>query len=349
MYKIANKKRVAIVGCGAVAYRWYFDGIMKSENCTLAALVDNNSTALMEAGKYFGKSNNLFADYRQLFTDDICDIVLVLTPHKSHYEIVKDCLEHKLHVYSEKPFAENYLQAIELIKIAKENDVTLCSAPQVMLSSRNKKVKELINDGVIGDVTLVHASGSNMGPADRKGVTYDPTWFYQDGGSLSSLGIYTLALVQYIWGIPRSIVGYSTISLPERIVQHGPFAGKKVCVTAPDNEVSILDYGQWFVLFDGSYSVKKPEKWELIIHGSQGKLLVGGFGGKESIQLVTDHGEQEIGPEDDCHLHWNLFWGVDEQAKAILSNTVSETDASFAAETIRLIEAIRKNGKIVVF
>lgn len=342
-----DKVRVAIVGCGAVAYRWYFDGIIKSKKCILTALVDNDKTALEKANQYCGGCKNLYTDYEMLLKDDICDIVLVLTPHKTHYKIVKCCLEHKVHVYSEKPLAENYAQAIELLDLAKMKGVTLCAAPQVMLSSRNRKTKELLASGIIGDVTLVHASGSNMGPADRKGVTYDPSWFYQDGGSLSSLGIYTLALVQYIWGMPKGITGYSTVSLPERIVQYGPFAGKRIEVTAPDNEVAILDYGRWFVLFDGSYSIKKPSKWELVIHGSQGKLLVGGFGGKESILLVRDDCEEYIGPDDDCHLNWNLFWGVDEQAEAILTKRVSETSAEFAVGTVKMIEAIHNNEKVI--
>lgn len=341
-----KKRKVVIVGCGAVAYRWYFDGLKKSDLCDIVALIDINEQALSKAAEYckVDKTFNNLDDFCRKKIE--CDIIVVLTSHKSHYQIIKKCLSLGYNVYSEKPFAESYKQAKELITLAENNNLLLCSAPQVMLSSRNKKTKELVSNGFIGDVVMVRASGSNMGPAARPDTNYDPVWFYNDGGSIASLGIYTLALVLFIFGVPKKVVGFSGIAIPERTVIFGPCAGKKFNVTAPDNEVALLKYNNsMYVLFDGSYSVKNQIKYELIIHGTLGTLYVGGFGGKGSILYDKGDGIKEIGPDDDCHLRWNLSWGVDEMARAMNENREPCTNARFAAETINVIESIRKSEK----
>lgn len=346
------KKRVAIVGCGAVAYRWYFSGLLNSDDCEIVALADIDKTNLEKASEYC-KVDQLYISLDELIRDkDLFDIVVLLTPHKCHYSQVKRLLNAGINVYSEKPFAETTEQAIELINLANKKNLVFCSAPQIMLSSRNKLTKKYIEDGLIGDVLLVRASGSNMGPAYRKDTNYDPEWFYNDGGSLSSLGIYTLSIIIFLFGMPKRLFGLSGISMPVREVLYGPAKGKVFRVTAPDNEVALLDYGQNYVLFDGSYVVNPPQKHELIIHGTKGTLYVGGFGGKQSIVLAREGIKTEIGPEDRCHIDWNLSWGIDEMSKAMAENRKALTNAEFALNAIELIEAIRhssKNNEVISF
>lgn len=102
-------KRVVIIGCGAVAYRWYFDGILNSRDCEVAALVDNNENALQKAGKYL-QSKNLYSSIEEFFDSGIiADIALILTQHSMHFELIEKCLNQGLHVYSEKPFVENFI------------------------------------------------------------------------------------------------------------------------------------------------------------------------------------------------------------------------------------------------
>jgi len=344
-----RKFGVVVVGCGAVAYRWYFKGLIKSSECEITALVDTNQENLKEARKYCAmKETQCFDNFDSFFHSSIrhkTDIALILTPHHSHYSVIKKCLSHGLHVYSEKPFATNSHDAVELVKLAASKTLTFCSAPQVMLSTRNLVTKTLVQDKIIGDVVLVRASGSNMGPADRPGVDYDPRWFYQDGGSISSLGIYTLALVQFLFGSPNRVSGYSGISIPDRTVKYGPYANNRFLVTAPDNEVAILDYNGMYVLFDGSYCVKHPVPYELIIHGTDGTLHVGGPGGKESVLLSRNDERTAVGPDDACHLEWNLCMGVDEMARSMRDNRDPTNSARFAAETIEMIEAIRRSSQ----
>lgn len=335
-------KKVVIIGCGAVAYRWYFKGIKNSNYCEVAALVDVDKEALEKAGRYLN-TDKLYGSLEDFFASKVkADIALVLTRHKLHFSLIKECLNNGLNVYSEKPFASNYLEAKYLLKLAKDKNLLLASAPQVKLSSRNKKVKQIIDNGILGKIALVRATGSNMGPAGRKDTNYDPKWFYNDGGSLASLGIYTLSLLIYLFGEPDRVAAYSGTAFPYRTVKFGPNKGDKFKVSAPDNQIAILDYGDGtFVMFDGSYTINHPVQNDLIIHGELGTLYVRGFGGKDSIILKKDNLETKLGPDDDCHIKWNLFWGVDNLAKALEKKEKLIVTGQFASKVIKVMDAMK--------
>ena len=64
-----------------------------------------------------------YRDYRE--TVDCVDAVMVSTPTIHHYSIAKYFLENKKHVLVEKPITHTLEQADELIRLAKENNVTL--------------------------------------------------------------------------------------------------------------------------------------------------------------------------------------------------------------------------------
>jgi len=342
-----KKLNIGILGCGGVAERWYLKGLTgQKDKYDLVAVADINYLKAKNAALKYNIQKT-YRSLKELSTHPNLDLIVVLTGHKDHYENIRYCLNHKLHVYSEKPFAPNYKKGLELIKLAKKRNLYLGSAPQIMLSSRNKKVKEIITSGTLGKITFVRASSSNMGPADRKGVSYDPRWFYNDGGSLKSLGIYGLADVLWWLGKPKRVAGLSGISIPNRTVMYGPLAGKKFTVKSPDNEVALLEFkNETYVLFDGSYSVLTPPQYEFEIHGTKASLFVGGFGGKNSIFIQ----EREktlvpIGPEDTCHLDWNLSWGVEETIAAILEKRETLTNPEFALLTIQVIDAIQSSSK----
>ncbi len=352
---IEKQLKVAILGCGAVADRWYLKGLILSPESTrykVVAVCDIDEQKARQVVQDFGVPN-FCTDYKDLLKYKP-DLVVVLTRHNDHYEHNKYFLSNGINVYSEKPFAESVEQGIELVGLAKSNSLVFGSAPQVMLSSRNQKIKEIIKIGRIGKISLVRASCSNLGPAGRPDTDYDPEWFYQQGGSLSSLGIYGLSALIWLMGTPQRITCYEGIANPVRKVMYGPVAGKNINVTAPDNVVAMLDYGSAsYVLFDGSYSVPTPPKYDFEIHGSEGSLLVGGFGGKDSIVLCVPGQEPEmVGPDDDCHVRWNLSWGVEDTINAIIDKRTPGVSAEFALEVLKVVEKMQESsqsGKVIKF
>lgn len=56
---------------------------------------------------------------------DSVDWIFVVTPDKTHYEITKTCLEKGKNVFCEKPFTNNYKDAVNLFKLAHKNNLKL--------------------------------------------------------------------------------------------------------------------------------------------------------------------------------------------------------------------------------
>lgn len=346
-----KKIRLGILGCGAVAYRWYLKGLCgDKESYRVVAVCDVDKKRAQQAASDYNVGFNC-STKDELLNFGI-DAVLILTRHKDHFEHIKFFLENNVHVYSEKPFAENYQDGQKLVALAKSKGLKFGSAPQIMLSSRNIKTKQLINSGLIGKITLVRASCSNLGPAGRLDTDYDPEWFYNEGGSLASLGIYGLSALLWIMGKPEKISCFQGIAYPNREVLYGPAKDKQFRVTAPDNVTAMLDFGEGcFALFDGSYSVANPPKYDFEIHGTKGSLLVGGFGGPASILHCTlEKVSTEVGPDDNCHLTWNLSWGVEDMLNAILENIEPAASADFALGVIDVMDKmhVSANQSVIV-
>jgi predicted dehydrogenase len=346
MKTIMKKLRIGILGCGAVAYRWYLKGLCKTNSLyDVVVVCDIRKASARKAAIDFTIPH--FCTTKEEMIKHNLDLVVVLTRHKDHYENILYFLKKGIHVYSEKPFVTTSAEGHHIITFANKHRLTVGSAPQVMLSTRNQTVKQLIKKGLIGKVTFVRVSSSNLGPAARTDTNYDPIWFYKDGGSLWSLGIYGLSTLIYILGIPKIVSSFEGIAIRERKVLYGPVKGKKFTVTAPDNVIAMFDFGQnTFCLYDGSYSVATPPKYELEIHGTKGSLLVGGFGGPESV-IYVDLAKKEtfVGPDDNCHKKWNLSMGVEETVKAILEKREPLTSIRFAYSVIRVIEAMSVSHK----
>lgn len=333
--------KVGILGCGAVAYRWYLKGLCKKNpRYEVVVVCDIRAEAAKKAADDFAIPAHCSQKEEMLAYD--LDLVVVLTRHQDHYEHITFFLNKGIHVYSEKPFVTTPQEGRRIMRLAQKNGLTVGSAPQVMLSTRNQRVNSLIQDGLIGKVTFLRVTSSNLGPAGRADTNYDPTWFYNEGGSLWSLGIYGLSAVIYMVGMPKVVSSFQGIAIPEREVLFGPVKGKRFAVTAPDNVAALFDFGAGaFGLYDGSYSVATPPKYEFEIHGTKGSLLVGGFGGPESVVYVDlQKKEQRVGPNDTCHITWNLSMGVEETIYAIQENREPKTSIRFAYSVMRVIEAM---------
>ena len=93
-----------------------------------------------------------FADYRELYAFDDIDVVVNATFSEMHYPITKDLLLHGKNVLVEKPFARSRYECDELIKIAKDNGVTLAVFQQTFLAPFYLFAYELTKSGKLGDI-----------------------------------------------------------------------------------------------------------------------------------------------------------------------------------------------------
>jgi len=105
--------------------------------------------------------------------DPSIEAVAVATPPHTHYEVVRKALEAGKHVLVEKPLARTAAEAAELMVLAEELELVLLPGHTFLYSPPVMKIRNLIRDGVIGDVHFVTSSRMNLGKYQRDGVVLD--------------------------------------------------------------------------------------------------------------------------------------------------------------------------------
>jgi predicted dehydrogenase len=127
------------------------------------------------------------------------DIIYVATPHSHHFQNAMLALHAGKHVLCEKALTVTSEQARRLVKFARGTGLFLMEAVWTRYQPSSIKVRELISDGVIGDVTRVYADFSMNYAAEDGALTFKDShrMVRKDlaGGALLDLGIYSLTWV----------------------------------------------------------------------------------------------------------------------------------------------------------
>ena len=62
----------------------------------------------------------LTENYKDILNDKLIDAVVVATPNKTHFNIVKESIKANKHVFVEKPITQTGTEVLELINLKKE-------------------------------------------------------------------------------------------------------------------------------------------------------------------------------------------------------------------------------------
>ena len=179
--------KFGIIGCSRIAKRSVIPAILKSEFAELE-IIGSRST---EKAKEFSSEFNCekFGTYENVISDDSVDAVYISTPIETHEEWSNKATKAGKHVYVEKSSTYAYDSAQRMVESAKENNVRLMEGFMFRFHPQHKKVKELINDGRIGE--LKSFNGVFGFPAFPEGdIRYDDNNF--GGGFLNDSGCYPI-------------------------------------------------------------------------------------------------------------------------------------------------------------
>jgi predicted dehydrogenase len=201
------------------------------------------------------------------------DLVINLTPIPLHADTSRKILQAGKHLVIEKPIATDLDDADELIEIANKKNLTYVVAPPNMLQQNRIDAKRIIDEGAIGQVCFARVRSSHGGPAATN-WPLDPTWFYQEGsGPLYDMGVYGIHDITGILGPARRVVAFSGITEKVRTVRGGPYKGKKIEVTADDNTLLMLDFGESaYAVVDGTFNVNAAKSPQIEIFGRAGTI-----------------------------------------------------------------------------
>lgn len=170
----------------------------------LVAVCDTSSLILDGIKKFTGIK--VYDDYRKMIDSEILDFVIVATPTKFHFPMVKFALEKGIHTFCEKPFSLSIKEGEEMVSLAERNNLVNQVGYHNHFIGTFRELRRLIKNGILGD--LVHFTGEAYGPVvtKPKGGTWrsDPG---EGGGCLFDYASHVINLIQEIIGRPVSAPG----------------------------------------------------------------------------------------------------------------------------------------------
>jgi predicted dehydrogenase len=147
-----KKMRVAIIGQGRSGRNIHGQFFLNEINdyCQVVAVVEQDEQRRNWAKDEF--NCDVYSDYTELFGRTDIDVVVNASFSHMHYAITKDLLQHKFNVLVEKPFSRTVYECMDLIHTAKENGVIVTAFHQSLYAPNHKKVKEVLNSGLLGEI-----------------------------------------------------------------------------------------------------------------------------------------------------------------------------------------------------
>lgn len=138
------------------------------------------------------------ADLGDALADDAVDAVVVATPVPTHHALAKRALEAGKHVFVEKPPAMRGEEMEELVALAHAAGRVLMPGHLLLYHPGLRKVKELVDDGALGDVACIYGNRQNLGR------------IRSNENALWSLGVHDLSVI--LWLLAEE---------PVEVVAHG--------------------------------------------------------------------------------------------------------------------------------
>jgi predicted dehydrogenase len=126
------------------------------------------------------------ASFDDLLGDDSLDAIVIATPVPTHHELAKRALEAGKHVFVEKPPAMRAAEMDELVRLALAADRVLMPGHLLLYHPGVLKLKELIDQGDLGEVLCVYGNRQNLGIVRT------------NENALWSLGVHDLSVILYL-------------------------------------------------------------------------------------------------------------------------------------------------------
>jgi predicted dehydrogenase len=273
--------KIGIVGAGNIATSptvGYIPNMLRlPDKMQVVALADVLRDRAEQVARQHGIPE-VYGSVDELLARSGVEAVVNITNIPAHADTSLRIIESGRHCVSEKPLATSMEEADALVEAAGRRGVTFVCAPIVAALPLNREVRRLIDAGAVGKVAFARVRSSHGGPASWAFRT-DPTWFYQAGaGPLFDMGVYGIHTITGLLGPARRVVAFSGITEPTRTVVGGPAKGKVITVTADDNTLLMLDFGEsTFAFVDGTYNVNAARSPRLEIFGRAGTISVNDY------------------------------------------------------------------------
>lgn len=307
-----------IIGAGNIAGR-FADSVAKTDESEITAIScrsQEKADGFME--KHSAK--RAYIGHDALLDDDEIDAVYIALPHGLHMEWAIKALEKKKAVLCEKPAAMSASEMSAIADASHRNETLFMEAMKSRFVPAYVRIKELINDGIIGEIEKIETSLCNVFPFDTMPKTYhtDPV----QGGCLLDEGIYCACWLEDYLGAASGLSDIETNIIDD--VDHYVNA--------------FLDFNGKQARLECAFDRSKPR--QAVISGSKGRIVVEDLHRAQTFLVETDGMESftEEHPYEIDDFYSEIHHFVSCLDKGLTESPVMPLDASIrCAEMLDII------------
>jgi predicted dehydrogenase len=138
----------------------------ESGNARVVACCDRNPERLAQAKSKY-PSIEISTDFEDVLKNPQVDAVVISTPVATHYEFAKKAFENGKHVLVEKPVTASVSEAEKLVDLAEKRGLTFMVDHTFIYTGAVRKMKEIIDQGDLGDLYYFDSVRINLGLIQR--------------------------------------------------------------------------------------------------------------------------------------------------------------------------------------
>ncbi len=226
---------VGIVGCGAITKYRHAPEFATNPLCKIIGYFNPTyEKAEILATEYGGR---VYASYEEMLEDPLINAVCICSPNKYHASMSIAAMEAGKHVLCEKPISPTVEEGKAMIETAERTKKCLMIAHDMKLEYANKKAKEIIMSGEMGNILTFQTTFGHRGPEYWSNDPSMNSWFFSKENSctgvLGDLAVHKAQLIEWLINDPiREIKAFTAVRDKKR--ENGDF------VETPDNSVCLL-------------------------------------------------------------------------------------------------------------
>ncbi len=224
--KQANKTRIALVGTGVRGVSMYGRNLLRDygDYVEMVGICDINPGRLRYASEFIGAGCPTYTDFDQMLNEQQPETLIVTTEDSVHHKQIIRGMELGCNIISEKPITIDEYKAQAILDAEKKYGKQVIVTFNYRYPPYRAKIKELIMNGMIGDVTSVdfhwNITHSHL-------MRYMQRWHGERnrGGTLwVHKSTHHFDMVNwFIDSEPLQVQAYGTL---ERFGRSGPFRGR---------------------------------------------------------------------------------------------------------------------------
>lgn len=300
-----KKVRVGIIGCGVIARSSHGPRYKEiSDRVEIVAACDIIKEKLDSYCDQFDIKKR-YSTIAEMLDDDEIDAVDVCLHNNMHAPTAIEAMRRGKDVYSEKPMAGSYTDAISMIEASKKYGRKLHVQLNKLYTSGSFVAKRLIDNGDLGNIYHMRSTGfrrRNRPYVDGYGEKEFVNSKVSGGGALLDMGVYHISQLLYLTGNQR----------PDRVVGH---TYQQIDIDPKRKELSGYDVEELIVGmidFGSGLSMDLIESWALNLDKLEGSSITGSSGGLRLEPFSYHYTKHDV----------------------VFNATIDETDLDFRSKTV---------------